>query len=390
MTLPLAVHGAIAVRGPGVRHASWLLVFLSAAAITFVGCSSHKKAEAEAAPSVPHPGDGNPQIETTTVEEHDVSRVIACSARIAFDESRVAHIWSPVTGRVTKITANLGDKVRAGQQLALIRSPDLGNALSDVEKAKPTVAQLEKNLRRQQELYAVHAGAQRDLESIQAAYDQAVAELQRAEARAKLLTASAGTIDSALQSFSLTSPIAGEIVARQINPGAEVQGQYNGGTGGELFTVGSTDSVWAFAEIYEQDLGVVKLGAPVELRLVAFPEKTFEGKVDWVSGMVDPVSRTTKVRCILPNPDHLLKPEMYATANIVIGARRALAIPRSALLHLRNATEVIAVDKARNRYEHRPVVVEENESGSWLPVLTGLERGDSVVSRGALLLSVDD
>jgi cobalt-zinc-cadmium efflux system membrane fusion protein len=373
------------------RPLPWISLCVAGAAGVSLACSSCSVSHAEesSAPEVPipKPSEINPQVAFGPVEEHAVGKTIVSSARIAFDESRVAHVWSPVTGRVTRIIASLGDHVKPGQPLAVISSPDLGNAMSDWEKAKPAVLQTEKELKRQQELYAAHAGPLRDLEMAQAAHDQAVAEEQRAEAKAKLLMERAGHANSISQSFNLTAPIEGEIVARQINPGTEVQGQYSGGANVELFTIGRVDSVWAYADVYEQDIQRVKLGAPVEFEIVAFPGKTFQGAVDWISSTLDPVTRTAKVRCVLKNADRLLKPEMYATARIETDGHKAIAISRNSLLHLGETTMVVAVDNTSNKYERRPVVVDEEESGDWLPVLHGLKAGDTVVTKGALLVS---
>jgi cobalt-zinc-cadmium efflux system membrane fusion protein len=330
----------------------------------------------------------NAQVATGAVQEHDVSKVLVTSARIAFDEARVAHIWSPVTGRVTKIMASLGDKVKKGQPLAIITTPDLGNAMSDLNKARANAVQTKKELQRQKELFAAHAGAGRDLEAAQANYDQAVAEQDRAEQKARLLTAK-GVSGSVTQSFTLTSPIDGEVVARQINPGVEVQGQYTGGANVELFTIGKLDAVWALADVYEQDVGRVSLGATIHFKLVAYPDKVFDGKVDWISGTLDPATRTATVRAVMPNPNRLLKPQMYATAAIETDGHKALAVPREAILHLGDKTMVIAM-LGGGHCQRRPVIVDEDETGDWVPVLHGLDAGDSVVTAGALLMSADD
>jgi cobalt-zinc-cadmium efflux system membrane fusion protein len=379
---------------PFVRlHQQWLSVaplLAGAAAVALVGaaCSSCSASKAQSVPegkegSIGAPLGANAQVATGAVEQHDVARTIVSSARIAFDESRVAHVWSPVTGRVTRILVDLGQQVKKGQPLAVITTPDLGNALADLEKARVQVAQAGKELQRQKELFAAHAGSQRDLENAQAAYDQAVAERSRAEQKARLLTARAG--GSVSQTFTLAAPIDGEVIARQINPGVEVQGQYSGGASVELFTIGKLDRVWALADVYEQDIARVKLGAPVQFKLVAYPDQVFTGKVDWISGTLDAGTRTATIRCVMANPDRLLKPQMYATAQIETDGHKALAIPRSSLLHMGEKTLVVSVNNGH--YERRPVIVDEDETGDWVPVLHGLEAGENVVTSGALLLS---
>ncbi len=353
-------------------------------ALVLWGCGPAKAPE-EGAPR-PRPSTANPQITIATVEEQVVGKAIVASARVAFDENRIAHVFSPVTGKVTQIIAQLGDVVKAGQTIAIITSPDMGNAVSDVDKAKPAVIQTEKELKRQQELYAAHAGPLRDLEAAQANYDQAVAELQRATEKLKLLMTKFHST-KVTQTFPLSSPIDGEIVARQINPGAEVQGQYSGGTTQELYTIGRQDALWVLADVYEQDLGRVKVGTPVDVTTVAYPDHVFHGKVDWISSALDPVMRTATVRCTLENPDGTLKSQMYATVKIQTEGRKTLAIPRDAVLHFGDKQMVIAVAPNADKYEKRPVIVDEDQVGDWVPVMHGLEPGDKIVTKGALLLS---
>ena len=350
------------------------------------GACGASKAETPEAVRQPRPSEVNAQIAIAPVEERSVGKVIESSARIVFDENRVAHVFSPVTGRVTEIVAQLGDHVKKGQTLALITSPDMGNAVSDVYKAKPAVIQAEKELKRQKELYAAQAGPLRDLEAAQASYDQAVAELQRAQEKLRLLERQFHT-DHVSQAFPLQAPIDGEVIARQINPGLDVQGMFSGGATQELYTVGRQDDLWVLADVYEQDLSRVKVGAPVEVTAVAYPGRVFPGKVDWISGALDPAQRTVTVRCTLENPERLLKSQMYAQVAIETDGRKTLAIPRSAVLHFGDKQMVIGVDPKADRYFREPVIVDEDQVGDWVPVLHGLGRGDEIVTRGAILLS---
>ena len=333
----------------------------------------------------PAPSEPNPQIEISPVQDQDVSKVLVTSARIAWDENRVAHIFPPVTGRVIDIRAQLGDRVKKGQPLATILSPDIGSAVSDMAKAKAALVAAEHDVKRQRELFALHAVSAATLEASEDNYGVCVAEMQRAEQKAALLR-EAGT-NAVTQTFQLYSPIDGQVLARAINPGIEVQGMYSGGSTQELYTVGSADALWVLADVYEQDMGRVKVGASVEVRTVAYPDKPIPGNLDWISDTLDPVMRTITVRCTLQNLDHLLKPQMYATVSIQTEGRRTLAIARSSVLHFGEKTMVVAADTVADKFERKPVIVDENETGDWVPVLHGVEAGEKVVTRGALILS---
>ncbi len=327
-------------------------------------------------------------ITTAPVAEKEVGRQLVLSGRLAFDDQRVTHVFSPVSGRVTKAVAALGQHVRAGDPLAVIESPDLGSAVSDLAKARADLNAAERDYRRMKELFELHAGAERDFEAAEYRFRQARAELDRAEKKARLLKA--GVDEQVTQEYTLRSPIEGEVIARSANPGAEVQGQYSGGTGIELYTVGAADRLWALADLYEVDLPRVRRGSDVTLRVIAYPERTFAGQVDWISGAVDPVSRTTKVRCIIDNRDGALKPEMYATVSIATSGHKALAVPRTALVRVGDQLAVfVEMGNAPNgkvRFERRPVQVDDEGTENDVSILHGLSAGDRVVTSGAILL----
>jgi cobalt-zinc-cadmium efflux system membrane fusion protein len=327
-------------------------------------------------------------ISVVAVDYRDLDRVLGASGRIAFDDQRVTHVFSPVNGRVRRLVAQPGQRVGKGDPLAIIDSPDVGSAISDYAKAQAALDAAAREYQRQKELFAAHAAAERELEGAEANERQARAELERAAEKARLLAG--GKLTRVTQEFVLRSPIAGEVITRTANPGVEVQGQYSGGTAVELFTVGEIDRVWALADIFEADLGRVRAGAPVTVEVIAFPGRRFAGKVDWISGAVDPSTRTAKVRCAVDNSDRLLKPEMYATASIAVPGRRALAIPRGAVLRQGDQTvvfrEVGTTPEGLVRFERWPVKVDDEGSDAMVAVLAGLAPGDRVVSAGGILL----
>jgi cobalt-zinc-cadmium efflux system membrane fusion protein len=267
-------------------------------------------------------------------------------------------------------------------------SPDIGQAFSDYVKAKADLAAAQSEFQRQKELFEAHAGAQRDLEAAEDNYRKAQAELDRAHQKIVLLAPDAQ--DRVTQDYVLRAPIAGEVVARTVNPGVEVQGQYSGGTAVELFTIGELDRVWVLADVYEVDLPKIKRGATVMVKVVSYPDKAFRGTVDWISGALDPTSHTSKVRCSIANPDHELRAEMYATAAIGLKAYRRVAVPRSAVLRLGDQS-VVFVRKGETpqgalRFERRRVEVRESLGAENVEVTSGLSSGEEVVTSGAILL----
>ena len=324
-----------------------------------------------------------------TVAEHAVGGVVQTVGRLTYDDRRVSHIFSPLNGRVTRLMVDPGQRVKAGQTLALIDSPDLGSALSDARKAEAALVLAGKELQRQKELFEAHAGARRDLEAAEAGFGVASAERDRAQQRAASLYAP--DAHGVSQGFQLKAPITGEVIARSANLGTEVQGQYGGGTAVELFTIGELDQLWLMADLYEADLFRVTVGSPVEATVTGYPGNPIKAKVEWVSGALDPATRTAKVRCSIPNPRRLLKPEMFAQVAIRVEPAQALAIPRSAVTRIGNQTfafvDLGTTANGTRRFSCRPVQVDEQISGDLVPVKAGLQAGEKVVTQGAMLLS---
>jgi len=323
------------------------------------------------------------------LEPQPVGGVVVASGRVTFDDLQVSHVLSPVTGRVVKIEAQPGQRVKRGDALAQIESPDVAAAFSDLAKAQADFGAAEKEANRQKELFDVHAGSQRDFESAQSSFSKARAELDRAKKKSRILRGSHS--DGVNEMYTLRAPIDGEVISRNVNPGAEVQGQYTGGTVLELFTVGELDSVWVLGDIFEMDLGRVKAGTPCLATVVSYPGRVFRGQADWISDTLDPATHTSKVRCKIANTDRALKPEMYATVALPVDLQVALAIPRGALLRLGDQTVVFVeagkTPDGRLRFERRPVVVNEEQGGDFLPVLRNLAKGERIVVSGAILLS---
>ena len=376
----------------------WARARLALVALCGALAASCHKSQAATEPLGPQPPVGqvwltpsqvnDAKIELQTVTEHDVDDTILTSGRVTLDDLRSGHVFSPVTGRVVKIAAQLGQHVKKGDALAVIESPDIGNAVSDVHKAEADLIAAEHDYKRKKDLFEQKAGSAAELETAEDNWRRAKAEIERARQKAYLLRA--GNVDSVTQTYTLTSPIDGEVLQRNITPGIEVQGQYSGGATQELFTIGELAKLWVIGDLYEMDLARVHVGSPAVVTVVAYKNKLFEGRVDWVSGMLDPNTRTAKVRCTFDNPDRFLRPEMYATVQISVDQKRALAIPRNALLRLGEYKVVfieVGEGEGRARFERVPVDVDEGESSPWLEVKHGLSPGQRIVVSGAILLS---
>ena len=379
---------------PPFRHVIYVTCALAVVCVAAAGC---KTAPGEPAAAPPPNGEvwvtdqqlSDGHISVQPVGVHAVGNDVVTSGKVTFDDLRVAHIFSPVTGRVSRILADPGARVKKGAPLVAIQSPDVGNAFADLSKAEAELTAVQHDFQRTKELYEAHAGSQKDFEAAQDNYSKAKAEMERSRQKARLFRG--GGTDAVTQEFVLRAPIEGDVIARNVNPGAEVQGQYSGGTAAELYTIGELDRVWVIADVFEMDLARLKKGAAVTIKVVAYPEQVFTGVVDWISDLLDPTSRTARVRCEVENPQRQLKPEMYATVTIGVPGVQALAVPLTAMLRLSDQT-IVFVEQGRTpdgrlRFVRRLVSAGDDEGTSMVPIVHGLTAGERVVTSGAILLS---
>ena len=337
------------------------------------------------------------KIKVEPVAEQVVDDTIMTSGTVQLEDVRSGHVFSPVTGRVVKIMVQLGERVKKGDPLATIESPDVSTAVSDVNKAQADLVAAEHDLQRKRDLYNIdNAASAADVELAEDAARKARAELERARQKQYLLRV--GTVDTVTQTYTMPAPIDGEVLLRNINPGVEVQGQYSGGAGnnclpglqtttvcGELFTIGELDKVWVIGDIYEVDLARVRVGEKAKVTTVAYNGENFTGTVDWISGSLDPNTRTAKVRCTFDNPDKKLRPMMYTTVEISVDQRKAVAIPRSSMVRMGDYNVVfLEVGEANGRvqFERLPVEVAESPTAAFLAVKHGVEAGQKLVVSG--------
>lgn len=361
-------------------------------ALALAGCGGGRRAPAD-----PPEGEawldpaalarGGVRIERAAVRE--IPQAVPASGRIDFDDLHVTHVFSPVSGRVARVLAQPGQKIRKGTPLVTILSPDVGAAFSDLVKAHADLLAAEADFDRQRRLAAVQANTARDVETAEDGYRKAEAEYDRARKKARLLRPVGG--GAVTQEYPLVSYLDGEVISRAVSPGMEVQGQYSGASSAvELFTIGDTSRLWVLADAYEVDLPRLHEGDPVEIGVAAAPGRTFRGTIDWISDVLDPQLRTLKVRCEIQNADRVLKPEMYEAVTVKVPGREVVTVPRQALLRVGDDRLVLVAKGERPggriAFERRVVLADEGRADGLVAVQGGLSGGEQVVVRGAILV----
>ncbi len=337
----------------------------------------HKSADEVVLPE-DSPQEANLKIETVT--EMVAPTAEPLNGKISFDENFTSRISSPILGRATKLHAQLGETVKAGQALVSIDSPDLGSAIADYRKAVADLELKRKALERSQLLLDGGVIAHKEFESSEADMAQSQAEALRAKGRLKNLN-----IDSSIaigaESFILKAPMAGVIVDRQINVGNEVRPDANT----PLFIITNPSHLWATIDLPERDLSKVSIGQPISIQVDAYQNESFTGKIQSIGTMVDPVTRRIQVRCSVDSKNKL-KPEMYARITPLNNRnQKAIRIPNSALI-TEGLYSYVFVETSPGHLKKRRVTLDVQER-EFATVKNGLAVGEKVVVSGAILLN---
>ena len=355
-------------------------------AVLIAGCE--KPAKSDAVPEAKVDGEtitfphGSPQLAALNSEpaiERPGAQDIL-NGRLTWNEDKTVRIYTPFAGRVSRILVQPGDKIRAGQTLAVIASPDFGQAQADARRAQGDYALAKQNLARVKDLHEHGVAAAKDLNATEADYARAESELQRTQARLKLY----GGGTNVDQTYALRSPLGGVVVEKNINPGQELRPDQMGAGVPALFVITDPAYLWALLDATEKDLPQLKLGNPIKIRVPAFPDTAFDARIATISDFLDPTTRTIKVRATLNNAQRTLKGEMYITAAINGDASMVLQVPTRAVF-FQGGRHFVFVDNGDGRFVRREVKVGNSSDGS-MTITSGLQSGQKVVSDGALLL----
>lgn len=334
-------------------------------------------------------------LRLATIETQDFSPGADTEGNIAVDDTRTTAVFSPFTGRVTRVFAKVGDHVRAGAALFAIDAGEVVQAQSDLLTAAAQVRQTEAALNRQQSLLKTSGAATKDVEQAQTDFATAKAALESARNRLKVLGYSAAQVKAAETGAAahgitadtvVVSPIAGVVTQRTVGIGQNLASLANNGGGGPpLFQVSDLSVVWLVGQLREADAPAARVGDPVEVRIAALPGQVFHARLNFVSPMVDPTSRRVMVRAEVPNPRGELLPQMYADFDLVTGPPHpALAVPADAVIYEGEDARVW-VAKTGRLLELRQIKTGQTRHGM-VEVLSGLSPGDKVVTSGALFI----
>jgi membrane fusion protein, heavy metal efflux system len=354
------------------------LFALAAFVMCGMGCSNETPAVASKAPVTVDPdvfSVENPQLfKTAKAEMRALPTELAANGTVTPDVNRTIHVTSLGGGRVVDLKVKLGDAVTKGQTLLVISSPDLAAAMSDYQKAVADEVLSRKALDRAQLLYDKGAIAAKDLENAQDLEDKAKVDVSTAEQHVRVLGADPAH-PSAL--IDLRAPVAGTIVEQNV---AGFEGVKSLDNTPNLFTIADLSQVWVVCDVFENDLGDVHLGDSAEIKLNAFGDRVFRGTVVDISRVLDPNTRSAKVRIVLPNGDGALRPGMFAVAKF--RSRKMterVVIPATAIMRLHDKDWVFRKEGGGN-FRRRVVQADGLAPDGMQEIREGVKAGDEVVA----------
>lgn len=365
----------------------WLLLPL----VLLAGCSRTEEptstSAATAHPAPPAPEAGASRIETAVVAANPVQPVLSLAGKVAYGEDRYSRISSPLQGRVLEVRAKLGDHVKTGDVLLVIDSPDITAAYSEFVKEASDMDYATRAYELAKDLYETKALPFKDYKQAENDLVKAKAEFRRAKERLLSLRVPAAELEKPLAEqkitarFEMRSPLAGTVVERTVTPGSIVGGDQSQ----VLFTVADLDNLQVVADVYERDLDLVHVGQVADVTVEAYQRTSFPAAISAVGDVVDPNSRTIKVRAWVNNEHHKLKPEMFARLNIHVGdATQFLTVPKEAVLESEGKHFVYVV-QGPNKYAKREVQIAP-ASQDQVRVVDGLQPGERIVVKGAVLV----
>lgn len=372
-----------------------VLALLATVSVALVGCSKGEKVQAnsidpakvkvEEAPDVnvvevDHPE----QFRLTTVEAQPAMETLQVTGSVAPDVSRNVPVVSLSAGRVVEIRARLGDDVRKGDVLLTMSSPDVAQAFADLQKFQADEVLARRQMERADLLFSKGAIAQKDVQIAEDTEQKAKVDVATARERIRILGADINHPSSLIE---IKAPVSGTLVEQNVTNGAGVKSLDNSPN---LFTIADLSHIWILCDVFENDLSKVHLGDTAEVRLNAFPDRPLRARVSNIGRVLDPNTRSAKVRLELPNSGGILKPNMFAS--VMFSGRSSQqrpVVPASAVLQLHDKTWVFK-PTGDHRFRREEVHIGNSGKDGKQVVLAGLSPGDRIVENALQFATAAD
>ena len=348
------------------------------------GGKANPKAEAPPPATVEHEQDLNvvqvdhpEQFPLATAVTHEATSQLNATGTVTPDISRSVPVISIATGRVVEIKARLGDTVKKGQLLLRVQSADVSAAFSDYRKAVADEKLSKIQFDRAKLLYDKGAISLNDFQTAEDIENKAQVDVENTTERLRVL---GGSIDHPAAIVDIVAPVSGVITDQQVTNAAGVAGLGSPNP----FTISDLSNVWILCDVYENDLADVHVGETAEIRLNAYPDKVFTGRISNVGPVLDPTLRTAKVRIEVHNPG-IMRVGMFVTATFH-GQKKETraAVPDAAILYLHDR-DWVYVPTGGNKFRRTEVVAGNALPGKMQEIISGIKPGQQVVSNALVL-----
>ena len=321
-------------------------------------------------------------LETATVMRRDLERVITVPGQIIPNQNQIAIVSPFIEASINCAFVNVGDRVKEGDELACLTSPEIGILRAEYDKTRAELEIQKQNFNRQSKLYEENIISKKAFQ--QAELDRKVAEVNFNYAMKKLMAIGiteeevnnppTGHSHAVGSTIHMHAPISGVITERNGAIGQKVDPSVR------LFEIINLENVWCEADIFEKDLTQVKMGQKVKVKVSAYPEDTFTGKIFYIGSTLDRDTKTIKILIEIENKTEMLKPGMFANTNIIIGKKaNTLVIPKEAILE-DEGLQIVFVKEPQGY--HRHVIKTGIVSDPYIEILSGVAEGNIIVTKG--------
>ena len=315
-------------------------------------------------------------VSVDTVHIHEVADELTLNGRVTFNQEQVARVFPIFGGTVTEVSAEIGDHVRKGDILAVIRSGEVADYEKQKKEAEQQLIIVRRNLQSVQDMFASGMASERDVL-------QARQELSNAEAEEKRITEIFSIYHLAGKSlYIVKAPVSGFIVEKNINKEMQIRSDQND----EMFVISGLENVWVMADVYESNISKVHENAPVRITTLAYPGKEFTGKIDKVYNMLNDESKTMNVRVKLTNENYLLKPGMFTNVSVISRSsdKQLPRIDSHALVFENGKNFVVTVDADGKLAVKEVEVYRQLSKECYLS--SGVQEGDRILNKNVLLV----
>jgi len=315
-------------------------------------------------------------IKIDTVKTHILEGNLDLNGEVTFNENTVVNVMTLVKGTVEEVKVQLGDYVTQGQVIATIRSGELADLQSQLSSATAELNVAKKNLEVVKDLAQKGINSEKDLLEAQQAANKAETEVASLN---KQLSIIGGNISGG--QVQVKSPVSGYIVDRKINPNQVVDENNNE----PMFIVSDLKQVWVMANVYEADIEKIKNGEDVNITTIAYPNRIFKGKINYISNVLDPENKTMKIRIVLDNPDNELKPDMFAKVSLTFKDKQEVpSIPKDAIV-FDDSKNYVVVYEGKDKLSVRRIELYPTHEDI-IYVKSGLKPGEKIISKNQLIV----